>query len=169
MATPSGRRTAVASRILRFPSDGESIYVADVSGSVAPRPVSANGNRKIVTDWSGDGYLVYTELDPQTGADLKYLRVDGEGAAEPVVFRGDSFDTSFGAISPDGRWIALCPTRRAITRCGCKQSEPTLNIIVNWERTIRAGRLGSLAKSATANDFGLSPKSEVASTQHQVA
>jgi eukaryotic-like serine/threonine-protein kinase len=100
--SPDGSRVAYSS----VSSGAGRVYVADVSGSETPRPVLENGNRKIVTDWSGDGYLVYTESDPQTGADLKYLRLDGETATEPVVFRADEFDTSYGTLSPDGRWIA---------------------------------------------------------------
>ena len=67
-----------------------------------------NRNLKILTDWSSDGYLIYTEIHPETGADLWYLRVDGSatGDVEPVPFRAGQFDTSFGQISPDGQWIA---------------------------------------------------------------
>ncbi len=61
-----------------------------------------------MTDWSRGGYLLYTQRDPETGADLWYLRVnDGAtGGMEPVAFREDRFQTSFGQISPDGKWIA---------------------------------------------------------------
>jgi Tol biopolymer transport system component len=52
--------------------------------------------------------LVYTEIDPKTGADLWYLRVAGSRTANaaPVKFLQTEFDESFGQISPDGRWIA---------------------------------------------------------------
>jgi len=89
-------------------SESVGLYIADVTASGIGDPVFANGNLKVLTDWSRDGYLLYTENHPETGADLWYLRMDGgaTGDAEPVPFRTDTFDTSFGDISPDGQWIA---------------------------------------------------------------
>jgi Tol biopolymer transport system component len=70
-------------------------------------------NPKYVTDWSRDGrYVLYTETNPETQADLWYLPLEetstpGEiRAAEPVAFLQTEFLESAGKLSPDGRWIA---------------------------------------------------------------
>ncbi|MCH7935394.1 MAG: PD40 domain-containing protein [Gemmatimonadetes bacterium] len=102
--SPDSSRIAFSSAA----SESVGLYIADVTASGIGEPVFANGNLKVLTDWSRDGYLLYTEDHPETGADLWYLHMDGSatGDAEPVPFRTDTFDTSFGDISPDGQWIA---------------------------------------------------------------
>ena len=63
------------------------------------------GSPQSLTDWSRDGYLLYTEIHPETGADLGYLWLVGSatGDVEPVPFSTDQFHTSFGEVAPDGR------------------------------------------------------------------
>jgi len=102
--SPDGSRIAFSSAT----SESMGLYIADVTSSGTGEPIFANGNPKVLTDWSRDGYLLYTEIHPETGADLWYLRMDGSatGDVEPVPFRTDQFDTSFGQISLDGQWIA---------------------------------------------------------------
>ncbi len=102
--SPDGSRIAFSSAA----SESVGLYIADVTASGTGEPIFANGNTKILTDWSRDGYLLYTEIHPETWADLWYLRMDGSatGGGEPVPFRTDQFATSFGQISPDGQWIA---------------------------------------------------------------
>ena len=102
--SPNGSRIAFSSAA----SEYVGLYIANVTASGIGERVFANGNRKVLTDWSRDGYLLYTEDHPETGADLWYLHMDGSatGDAQPVPFRTDTFDTSFGDISPDGQWIA---------------------------------------------------------------
>jgi len=102
--SPDGSRIAFSSPA----SESTELYIADVTASGPGEPIFTNDNAKILTDWSGDGYLLYTEIHPETGADLWYLRPDGSatGNVEPVSFLNDQFNTSFGQVSPDGRWIA---------------------------------------------------------------
>lgn len=103
--SPQGDRIAFT----KTSSEGlDVLYVADLATSNMHEVGVADGRYKNVTDWSSDGYLVYTQRDPNSGSDLWYLRVedDATDAGEPVAFRNDRFNTSFGRISPDGRWIA---------------------------------------------------------------
>ena len=52
--------------------------------------------------WSRAGrVLIYTELHPDTGADLWALE---DGKPRPLV--RTRFDEDFGILSPDGRWFA---------------------------------------------------------------
>ena len=107
--SPAGDRIAYSS----FSGESSEFFVNDVPASSSGRAIFRGENRKILTDWSQDGYLVYTELHPETGADLWYLLWDGSETEdpEPVAFLADQFDTSFGRISPDGRWIAYVSNR----------------------------------------------------------
>ncbi len=102
--SPDGNRIAFSSTA-SGPAD---LYIKDVRASGPAQPIFRNGNRKILSDWSQDGFLLYTEIAPKTGADLWYLPSDGGGErnANPVKLLQTEFDESFGQISPDGRWIA---------------------------------------------------------------
>ena len=107
--SPAGDRIAYSS----FSGESSEFFVNDVPASSPGRAIFRGENRGTLTDWSQDGYLVYTELHPETGADLWYLLWDGSVSEdpEPVAFLADQFDTSFGRISPDGRWIAYVSNR----------------------------------------------------------
>jgi Tol biopolymer transport system component len=87
---------------------GTEISVRDVLGSDEGVVITPTGNFMNPTSWSPDGYLLYTDVDAETGADIWYVRTDGTDAAEtePVPFRRDQFYTSFGQVSPGGEWIA---------------------------------------------------------------
>ena len=43
------------------------LYVGDAAASGTQEELVGNGLRKIVTDWSRDWYLLYTQVDPGTG------------------------------------------------------------------------------------------------------
>ena len=107
--SPAGDRIAYSS----FSGESSEFFVNDVPASSPGRAIFRGENHRTLTDWSQDGYLVYTEFHPETGADLWYLLWDGSvsGDPEPVAFLADQFETSFGQISPDGRWIAYVSNR----------------------------------------------------------
>ena len=107
--SPRGDRIAYSS----FTEESSQLYINDVPATGPGQAIFGSENRKILTDWSHGGYLVYTESDPQTGADLWYLKWDGGEVehSQPVAFLADQFDTSFGQISTDGRWIAYVSDR----------------------------------------------------------
>jgi len=59
---------------------------------------------KHVSSWSRDGkVIVFISISPETANDLWTLRLD-DGKAEPFVRLPGQDD--FGALSPDGRWMA---------------------------------------------------------------
>jgi serine/threonine protein kinase len=62
---------------------------------------------KLPTEWSPDGrFIIYTEIDPKTKADVWALPVTRNGEAKPVpAVRAEANEAS-GALSPDGRWLA---------------------------------------------------------------
>ena len=102
--SPDGSRIAYASTA----SDSVEFLISDVPPSGPREPIFGNGNPKILTDWAPNGYLLYTEIDPETGSDLWYLPLTGNatGDVQPVAFLQNEWDESFGQISPNGQWIA---------------------------------------------------------------
>ena len=60
---------------------------------------------KIPMDWSPDGrFLLYQEVDPQTGWDLWALPMSGDRTR--IAIANTSFEERGGQFSPDGRWVA---------------------------------------------------------------
>jgi Tol biopolymer transport system component len=89
------------------------LFWQDVSSSGSPRVLLETANPTFVMDWSRDGrYLIYTEMDPRTRADLWYLPlepVSDSGLAvggASVPFLQTEFTESAAQLSPDGRWVA---------------------------------------------------------------
>jgi serine/threonine protein kinase/Tol biopolymer transport system component len=64
-------------------------------------------NDRRPSDWSLDGkFLIFTELDPKTRADIWYLPDPGKPDSKPVQFLKTGAMESQGQLSPDGRWLA---------------------------------------------------------------
>ncbi len=57
----------------------------------------------IPTDWSSKGFIVYSELHPETNWDIMVLAPD---RGEPVRFASTETDERSGRLSPDARWMA---------------------------------------------------------------
>ena len=111
--SPESRRIAFSAN----PGGTFDLYWKETRSSDPAVLLLETENPKYVSDWSRDGrYVLYTELDPETGADLWYLPLEREGAesevlaSEPVVFLQTEFLESAGQLSPDGRWIAYLST-----------------------------------------------------------
>jgi eukaryotic-like serine/threonine-protein kinase len=71
--------------------------------------VSVTGDPKLPDDWSRDGrFLLYTQQDPQTHADLWILPLAGDGTPSGTAtpFANTGFSEEQGRFSPDTRWIA---------------------------------------------------------------
>jgi len=107
--SPDGNRVLFSARSGGPPQ----IFWKDVRSSRAATPLLETGNAAYVTDWSRDGrYVLYTELDRDTLADLWYLPVQMGGpeggirAGDPVRLLKTEFHESFGQLSPDGKWFA---------------------------------------------------------------
>jgi serine/threonine-protein kinase len=80
------------------------MFQVPADGSGAPVRLLQSPHNQYPNSWSGDGaVLVFTELHPETGADLWALR-RGEREARPLL--RTPFDEDLAALSPDGRWLA---------------------------------------------------------------
>jgi hypothetical protein len=84
------------------------IYVKDVNGGTEALLLTGS-NPLTVSDWSRDHrWLVYTENNPKTGADIwrlsDPLRPSNERTPEPLV-RTPAIESE-GQLSPDGKWLA---------------------------------------------------------------
>ena len=103
--SPDGQRVA-----FRATGAGvDAIYLKSVSGG--KEEILLRGTSPMFpSDWSRDGrWLVYTENDPKTGADLWLLPDPSNASAvarKPVPLLRTPFNESQGQISPDGKWLA---------------------------------------------------------------
>lgn len=80
------------------------LYCLEVDRGGEPRPLLKTEFDKVPCAWSHDGAtLVYTEYDPQTGADIWVLTV-ATGATRPLV--RTRFNEYAPALSPDSRHLA---------------------------------------------------------------
>jgi serine/threonine-protein kinase len=80
------------------------MFQVPADGSGAPVRLLHSPHNQYPNSWSGDAaVLIFTELHPQSGADLWALR-RGEREARPLL--RTPFDEDLGALSPDGRWLA---------------------------------------------------------------
>jgi len=88
------------------------IYRKEIRSVEAPELFLETSHPAYVTDWSKDGrVVVYTEVHPETQADLWYVPVESSDesdvlAAESVPFLRTPFLESSGQLSPDGHWLA---------------------------------------------------------------
>jgi hypothetical protein len=78
-------------------SNRNDLYTRDASGGGQEIALVSNANLKYPSDWSHDGrFLLYTEFDPRTQADIWYLDqgTAGGSALKPVKFPGtDAMET----------------------------------------------------------------------------
>jgi Tol biopolymer transport system component len=94
--SPDGSRIA-------FSSTRGGMYVKAADGTGEDQLLAKAGNP---FDWSRDQrYLLYGTQELKTKSDLWILPLD-RGGAKPVPFLQTEFNETFGAFSPDGRWIA---------------------------------------------------------------
>jgi eukaryotic-like serine/threonine-protein kinase len=89
---------------------GNGIYQKTTNGAGKEQAlVSVTGDEKFPVDWSHDGrFLLYTQVDPQTHADLWVLPLaaDGTPSGTATPFANTAFSEEQGRFSPDTRWIA---------------------------------------------------------------
>jgi eukaryotic-like serine/threonine-protein kinase len=80
------------------------LFSVPADGSGAPERLLQSPLSQYPNSWARDGsLLVFTELHPETGADLWALV---RGGARPRPLLRTRFDEDLGALSPDGRWLA---------------------------------------------------------------
>ena len=103
--SPDGQRVAFA----RAGGGMAAIYTKSVLGGSEEMLLQSGTNGRATSDWTRDGrWLVYTETDPKTGADIWLLGDPSKPVAErkPVAWLRTPAMESQGQISPDGRWLA---------------------------------------------------------------
>ena len=81
------------------------IYRKLASGAGSPELLTAGKFLMVPKSWSPDGrFLMYTQLNPGTGADLLAIPLNGE--RKPFVVVQSSANEDQGQFSPDGHWVA---------------------------------------------------------------
>src|SRR5437773_4181955 len=81
--SPDGSRIVFQSNRGGGPYD---LYVKNSSGVAPEEMLLKSDHAKVPLDWSADGrFLLYDDLDPQTGRDLWILPLSGDKKPEPVV------------------------------------------------------------------------------------
>jgi dipeptidyl aminopeptidase/acylaminoacyl peptidase len=89
-------------RLIAFESSRGGMYVKTADGTGEERLLAKAGRP---FDWSRDGRcLLYGTREPKNKSDLWVLPL--EGGAGPIPFLATESNETFGAFSPDGRWIA---------------------------------------------------------------
>jgi dipeptidyl aminopeptidase/acylaminoacyl peptidase len=68
-------------------------------------PYATELGGKTPTDWSPDGYVLYTSMN-----DVWAVRPAKDGASEPLQVTNTAFTETNARFSPDGRWIAYQST-----------------------------------------------------------
>jgi Tol biopolymer transport system component len=100
--SPDGERAA-------FVEKG-AIYARRVSGGAEEMLLQAGTSGRAVSDWTRDGqWLVYTDNDPKSGADIWLLAnpsTPGAAGRAPVAWLRTPAMESQGQVSPDGQWLA---------------------------------------------------------------
>jgi eukaryotic-like serine/threonine-protein kinase len=104
--SPDGSRVTFAG----VGAGGNGIYQKATNGAGKEQElVRASGDPKSPDDWSRDGrFLLYTQRDPRTHADLWILPLAGDGTPSGTAtpFANTEFSEEQGRFSPDTRWIA---------------------------------------------------------------
>jgi serine/threonine-protein kinase len=105
-------------RYLVFQSAGGMFWArSDAAGK--PQPLTESKNLQMPNSFTPDGTrLVFSELSPQTGADIRTIPVDSSSgrlrAGEPQVFVKTSTLSIWAALSQDGRWLAYADSQAGV-------------------------------------------------------
>jgi serine/threonine protein kinase len=103
--SPDGQRVVFSANSA---GAGRAMYIKNVSGGKEETLLQGT-NPQLPSDWSRDDrWLVYTEINPKTGAEIWLLPDPSKPSADrkPVKLLGESFNETQGQISPDGKWLA---------------------------------------------------------------
>jgi Tol biopolymer transport system component len=92
------------------------MYRKTASGSGEETLFLRSATHQWSTDWSRDGrFILYTNLDPTTQADVVMASAFGDPKATPVL--NSSFNEYAARLSPDGRWTFQPSVRRHRLSC----------------------------------------------------
>ena len=85
--------------------DGVNLYRRSSDGSGEETALTQGAEAKFASSWSPDGrYILFTEVNAQTGNDIVLLDLNGGGETLPYLATEGS--EAEGAFAPDGRWVA---------------------------------------------------------------
>jgi serine/threonine protein kinase/sugar lactone lactonase YvrE len=99
--SPDGSRLVFSS----YNEGNRNLFEKASSGAGDQTLVVNSPRTKTANDWSRDGrFLLYTEVDPKTKADLWYLPLSGD--RKPVLYLRTAADERQGQFSPNGRYVA---------------------------------------------------------------
>jgi serine/threonine-protein kinase len=105
-------------RYLVFQSAGGMFWArSDAAGK--PQPLTGSKNLQVPSSFTPDGTrLVFSELNPQTGADIRTIPVDtssgGLRAGEPQIFVKTAILNTWASLSQDGRWLAYADAQAGV-------------------------------------------------------
>jgi len=101
--TPDSRRLAYASQRGGTPT----MYWKAADGNGTPEKILAPQHPQRPSSFSPDGrVLAYTEVHPQTGADIWTVPLGDRSSRQPEPFLRTQFDEDLPLFSPDGHWLA---------------------------------------------------------------
>lgn len=99
--SPDGLFVAYASRA----SGAFNLFLRSADGSGEPRRLGTSPRHRWPSSFTPDGRaLVYTEIAPDTRADIWLMPLDAPASPRPIL--KTRFAESAATISPDGRWMA---------------------------------------------------------------
>ena len=99
--SPDGSRVAFAS----YRDGVRNLFEKAASGTGDELLLVNSPQTKIANDWSRNNrFLLYTEADPKTKADLWYVPLSGD--RKPVPYLRTEADERQGQFSPDGNYVA---------------------------------------------------------------
>jgi serine/threonine-protein kinase len=103
--SPDGRQVAHSQVVSGVPN----LFLAASDGSFQMDRLTTSPNTQFADSFSPDGrWLVFTEIQPQSGADL-FLLALADRSVRPLL--QTSFVETNAAVSPDGRWLAYASNR----------------------------------------------------------
>jgi serine/threonine protein kinase/dipeptidyl aminopeptidase/acylaminoacyl peptidase len=103
--SPDGNHIAFIARR----AGGSGVYVKPASGSGKEELLFESGESKSGTNWSHDGkFLTFGQLGLKTGNDIWVLPnpLGDAGSRKPFDFLGTDAQEFYGALSPDGKYMA---------------------------------------------------------------
>jgi serine/threonine-protein kinase len=80
------------------------VVVRAVDGTEPPRQLVVKEGLQWPSDWTRNGYLVFTDVPLDEDRDIWVVKADGSEA--PYPYLDTPFIEKSGVVSPDGRWIA---------------------------------------------------------------
>jgi Tol biopolymer transport system component len=83
---------------------GADLYLKAANGTSNEEILLKSGENKAPTDWSKNGFLLYTMINSKTKNDVWVLPMEGD--KKPRPFLVTDFDEGSARFSPDGRFVA---------------------------------------------------------------